>query len=207
MWKLDLSKTFQTSRPPWEIEYKPESHDEHYNGAQATIWNVNDGKYTTVGGWFGIYYGPDTIAYGLPIIRDKKFYKLPSPRVFTYDTKTKSWSNTLLASNIKRVSDAAHATSLRNQIGYAVGGVLVNEQQDLGPNSLPSPTTVDWSRLLTIYNIRNDTWTVDTLPRDIDFVANGQLHSLDRVGVDGVLIFMGGSQKSETNAVQMVWTL
>ncbi|KAI5806806.1 hypothetical protein DFH27DRAFT_550107 [Peziza echinospora] len=205
LWRLDLSKTFQANKPPWEIEQKPPSHTEHYNGAFATIWNIDDGNFTTVGGWFSLLRGPPpATVFGSPIItpisgsKDMRTFQLPKGSTFTYNTKTRKWSSVPFEENTQRISSVSYGVSVRNRLGFTIGGEYVNEgiTEYNATVSLPSPIKggplVD---TMTTYNFKTGEYKLTLPPDELRQSSHGHFLNLDRVGKEGVMAFVGGKQR------------
>ena len=208
LYKLDLKKPWNADTPSWDVEQKVGNVEfDYYNGAEATLWNIEDGSITTVGGWFSLVHGPltDPAVWGPPIITNKH-YQLPEGRIFTYNLQNKKWTSLPLENGEKRVAAASSATSVRNRIGYMLGGVYVNEEQEVQEDYLPSPVGSDWLETMSSYDLSTKTWDISLLPKEIGFTLDGHLLSLDRVGKDGVLILINGQEKVSGNT-QMVMSL
>ncbi|KAF8422747.1 hypothetical protein EV426DRAFT_165093 [Tirmania nivea] len=213
LWELDLSAKFYTSKPPWTANAKPDDWNEHFNGAQGTLWNLGDGKFYTLGGWMSnIYQGPPggyrikepyfTSAKGADGTTTYTF-QLPPTRIHVYDAATANWTSIALPSDINRSSDVGYTQSKRNKVGYTLGGFPVVEKQNgADPDFVAS--TVDtgalWQNTLTAYDFRKNVFNTSELPDGIGATTNVILYSLDRVGDEGVLIALGG--KSKNNNVQ-----
>jgi len=196
LWRLDLNKSFPARSPPWELEEKPSSPDAHYNGAEATIWNVGMGAFTTIGGWFSIKHGPYGDLYGAPYFDQSQNFKLPSARMFTYDVRNRTWASTLLDQGVRRISTASWVSNKRLRRGYVLGGVIITEES----NGLPNVITDTWLNTMTQYDFEKKEWNREHLPAEIGETVDGGLIALDRVGEDGVLLFLGGEQKDGTGA-------
>lgn len=186
------------------MEKKPSSNDEHYNGAQGVIWDIGDGTFTTVGGWFSPYHGPPGALYGAPLFTGTtNTWNAPTPRMFKYDPQNRTWSNKLLPTDVTRVSTISWTSSQRLRRGWTLGGLVTIEQANTKPDWM-----VDLDKYLntmTEYSFINDTWETSNLPDGIGATVDGELISLDRVGDEGVLLFLAGEERwtNETTLEQV----
>jgi len=206
LWELDLSAKFNTSKPPWTANPKPDDWNRHYNGAQGALWDFGGSTFYTFGGWMSnIYEGPPTghrIAdpYYTPVKAANGSitytYQLPPPSIHVYDTAAASWTSISLPSNIHRLCVMGYTQSKRNKVGYMLGGLPVVEQQNEHTNQSFVARTIsqDYGTYnLSAYDFRKNTFNTSYLPDDIGTTTGVVLHSLDRVGDEGVLIALGGS--------------
>jgi len=208
LWKLDLKKSFSARSPPWEVEEKPSSSDSHYNGAEGTIWNVGMGSFTTIGGWFPLRHGPSGTLYGTPYIDTSQKFKLPEARLFTYDVSRKTWSSLVLDQGMRRISTASWVSNQRLRRGYVLGGIYITEESTGTPE--PYPLTDTWLDTMTQYDFEKKEWKTDPLPNEIGTTVDGGLITLDRVGEDGVLLFLGGEQRDSSGtqsrrSMETIW--
>lgn len=195
LWKLDLTQTFPARIPPWELEEKPSSPTAHYNGAEGTIWSIGTGTFVTVGGWFPPYHGPFGDLYGAPYFDAAQNFQLPAPRMFTYHAGTRNWTSVPLdnGAGLQRISTASWASSPRLRRGYVLGGLFITESSQ-GP---PYPVTDTWLDTMTQYDFATQKWRTEDLPPEIGLTVDGGLLALDRVGKDGVLLFLGGEHRDQ----------
>ena len=209
LWELDLSAKFNTSKPPWTAHAKPDDWNSHYNGAAGTLWNLGDGTFYTLGGWMspafegpppgsrigGPYYTSVKAADGSTIYR----YQLPPAAIHAYNTTTANWTSISLPSDIHRLTEIGYTQSKRNKVGYTLGGFSVVEQQAEPTNKDFIARTANgggpWQTTLSAYDFRKNTFNTSELPDDIGPTAYLILHSLDRVGEEGVLISLAGKSK------------
>ncbi|KAF8464445.1 hypothetical protein BDZ91DRAFT_729867 [Kalaharituber pfeilii] len=188
LWELDLSKKFNTSSPPWRTHSKPAGENEHYNGATGSLWNFGDGKFHTWGGWFSIvYHGPNAQRFGPPYFFDSDYMQLPRPRVFHYDPSAKNWTSTEQPEDIKRRSGISYTQSIRQRLGFSLGGMGVLEYKKLAKGEIPGPADDVMRAKLATYSMRNKTWTDDQVPDEMGPTVEGVLVNLERVGNEGVL--------------------
>lgn len=119
------------------------------------------------------------------------YFSFPDIRVFAYDPITGNWSSKV-QKLVDRLSGAAHTQSVRNKVGYTLGG-----------NRIPSTTSSYhpdmFSAVDTIstYDFRNNTFSAFRLPEVIGKSTGVQIHCLDRVGDSGVLVAFGGNSYNE----------
>ncbi|RPB29667.1 hypothetical protein L211DRAFT_32788 [Terfezia boudieri ATCC MYA-4762] len=181
LWELDLSAKFNTSKPPWTANPKPDDWNKHYNGAQGTLWNLGDGKFYTLGGWMSnIYQGPPG------------GYRIVDP----YYTPVKSSDGT---TTYTYQLPPTRIQSKRNKVGYTLGGFPVVEKQDGGTDKNFIAQVVDtgtWQTTLSAYDFRTNKFNASELPDEIGATNNVVLYSLDRVGDEGVLIALAGKSKN-----------
>lgn len=208
MWELDLSAKFNTSQPPWVAKEKPEDWNAHYNGAQGTLWNLDDGKFYTLGGWQNTaYQGPPSgHRIGAPYYTATKDnttgdvvykYELPPPRIQVYDAAKDNWTSIALPSDIHRLSDIGFTQSKRNKVGYTLGGFPVTEEQESSEKDFMAYTNdYVWQTTLAAYDFNTNKFNTSELPDDIGATNNVVLHSLDRVGDEGVLVALSGRSKN-----------
>jgi len=107
-------------------------------------------------------------------------YQLPPPSIHVYDTAAANWASISLPSNIRRLHNMGYAQSKRNKVGYMLGASSVVEQQDV------------WTNTLSAYDFKKNLFNTSGLSDDIDPMTDVVLHSLDRVGDEGVLIALAG---------------
>jgi len=208
LWELDLSAKFNTSKPPWTAHAKPDDWNSHYNGAAGTLWNLGDDTFYTLGGWMSpAYEGPPPgYRIGDPYYTPVKAadgstrytYQLPPAAIHAYNTTTANWTSISLPSGIHRLTEIGYTQSKRNKIGYTLGGFPVVEQKDGGTDKNFIAPIVDmstWQTTLSTYDFRKNTFNTSELPDDIGPTAFVMLHSLDRVGDEGVLIALAGKSK------------
>ena len=202
LWELDLSSKFDVSTPKWTTHLKPENWDQHYNGASGTLWDIGDGKFYTLGGWMPLLEGPVEKQVGEPYITPTSsgyHYQLPELRVFAYDPTTGNWSS-YSQKDIRRQSDTAYA--VRDMIGYTFGGLQVVESSDSpSVNFDPQKEFGAWISTISKYDFRSHKFFDSTpVPDWIGAVSRVEMHSLDNVGEEGVLIaFAGKIQKNDPN--------
>jgi len=207
LWEVDLSAKFNTSKPPWTAHAKPDNWNRHYNGAAGTLWNLGDDTFYTFGGWMSVYEGPPGgYRIGAPYYTTVKAangsttytYQLPLAAIHAYDTTTANWTSISLPSDIHRLAEIGYAQSKRNKIGYMLGGFPVVEEQDGGAIGNSIADTVDmrsWKATLSAYDFRKKLFSTFQVSDDIGPMAYVILHSLDRVGEEGVLISLAGKSK------------
>jgi len=126
-------------------------------------------------------------------------YQLPPPAIHAYNTKAANWTSISLPSSIHRLSDLGYTQSKRNKVGYTIGGFPVVEQQNEATNKDFVAQLVDtgvWQTTLSTYDFKKGTFNTSDLPDDIGATNSVILHSLDRVGGEGVLIALGGKSKN-----------
>jgi len=206
LWELDLSAKFNTSKPPWTANPKPDDSDKHYNGGAGALWNFGGSTFYTFGGWMSnIYEGPPPgHRIGYPYYTPVKAangsitytYQLPPPSIHVYDTAAASWASIPLPSNIHRLCNMGYTQSKRNKVGYMLGGYPVVEQQNGGTDQSFVARLVDpdiWNHTLLAYDFKKNTFNTSGLPNDIGATSNVVLHSLDSVGDEGVLIALAGT--------------
>ena len=223
LWELDLSIKFAVSTPPWTAHSKPQDWNQHYNGASGALWDIGDGKFYTSGGWMssGMEGPPPGKAVGEPYFTRNSsgsHFQLPDPRVFAYDPKTGNWSSSLLEKGIHRLSDAAYAQSATNRVGYTLGGLLVTESSNALPGyvpnvlpnfiedvGLPNFVTVEsneqWVYRMTKYDFRSGEFT--KIPTKVDITSRAVMHSLERIGDEGILVAFAGRYNNNTQFVSL----
>lgn len=208
LWRLNLTTTFSARSPPWEVEEKPSSPDAHYNGAEGTIWDVGMGSFTTIGGWFSMKHGPLGNLYGVPYIDQSQNFTLPAAKMFTYNVRDKAWSSINLDQGMLRVSTASSVSNQRLRRGYVLGGIFITEQSTGTPE--PYPLTDTWLDKMMQYDFVRMEWKEEALPKGIGQTVDGGLIALDRVGGDGVLVFLGGEQRDRNGtqsrrSMETIW--
>ena len=205
LWELDLSSKFNASIPPWTAHSKPEDWNQHYNGVCGTMWNIGDGKFYTLGGWMNnAFVGPPTgNRIREPYYTQNAsgyYYRLPDPRIFIYDPKTANWSwSPPLQKDIHRLSNTAYAQSARNKVGYTFGGRGVVET-DFELSDFYADTVNTWVSTMSTYDFRKGEFSITDMPDDIGATSWVEMHSLDRVGNEGVLVAFAG--KSNNNNLE-----
>lgn len=202
LWELDLSTKFNVSTPHWTAHPKPGGRDQHYNGAAGTLWNIGDGKFYTLGGWMSL------VLVGPPPghrIREPYFtqnssgfyFHLPEPRIFAFDPKTGNWTSEE-QKNIHRLTDIAYTQSARNKVGYTFGGNRVVEEDSSATDFLPAGAGA-WVSTMSKYDFRTGKFNITDMPADVGLTKSALMHSLDRVGKEGVLIAFGGKSNNNNN--------
>jgi len=217
LWELDLSAKFNTPKPPWTANPKPDDWNRHYNGAQGALWDFGGSTFYTFGGWMSnIYEGPPpghriVDPYYTPVKAANGSitytYQLPPPSIHVYDTTTAIWASISIPSNIHRLTNMGYTQSRRNKVGYMLGGYPVVEQQNGGTNQSFVAQLVDqgeWQNTLLAYDFRKNTFIPSDLPDDIGATSGVVLHSLDRVGDEGVLIALAGTSKNNESQLGYV---
>lgn len=152
------------------------------------------------------YYTPVKAADGATTYS----YQLPPTRIQVYDAETANWTSISLSSDIHRLSDIGYTQSKRNRVGYTLGGFPVVEKQDGGTDQNFIAQLVDtnnWQATLSTYDFRTNTFNTSELPDDIGATNNVVLHSLDRVGDEGVLIALSGKSKNNNQEEYVSATL
>lgn len=193
LWKLDLTNSFSARSPPWAVEAKPSDPNKHYDGAEGTIWNVGMGTFVTIGGWFSPRRASTGEIWGEPYTDPDGNTKLPAARMFTYNPASDEWTSALLDSKIQRISTASIASSERKRRGYVLGGLLIMEEW----TGLVYPAiSQTWLDTMTQYDFQTKKWKTEELPGQIGKTVDGGLIALDRVGEDGVLVFLGGQEQT-----------
>lgn len=127
------------------------------------------------------------------------YYHLPDQRVFAYDPKTGNWSSKL-QKDIHRMSDTGAAQSARNKVGYMLGGLWVIAETSSRMDPFPSRPVGAWVSTMSQYDFRTGVFNTTELPEDIGATSRVMMHSLDRVGNEGVLVAFAG--KSKNNNVE-----
>ena len=206
LWELDLSQKFNVSKPPWTAHTKPGNWNEHYNGVSGTLWNVGDGKFYTLGGKFSSYEGPPMghrIREPYYIQNTSGYYfQLPDVRVFAYSPGTGRWSSQL-QTDVSRIVSNAYTQSARNKIGYTLGGIFVMER-DFSTKEFFAPTSVGgWLDSMSAYDFKTGKFSFSTVPDGIGKTIMVLMHSLDRVGKEGILVAFAG-RFSKNNIEQVV---
>lgn len=200
LWELDLSSKFNVSAPPWTAHLKPEDWNQHYNGASGTLWNIGDGSFYTLGGWMSSAYEgpPKGTRIREPYYTQNSsgfYFRLPDPRIFAYNPKTGNWSSQLLK-GIHRLSDTAYAQSARNKVGYTIGGLEVIEEASSAIEFFADQVGA-WVSTMSKFDFRTLEFNITEMPDDIGATSRVVMHSLDRVGKEGVLVaFAGKSMKN-----------
>lgn len=197
LWELDLSSRFNVSTPQWKAHPKPEDPDQHYSGAVGLLWNIRDGKFYTLGGWLQFIIGPDPgYSLGPPYITQNSsgtFYHIPVPRTFAYDAETGNWTSKVHP-ELERLSNTGYAQSARNKVGYMLGGHwIAGTSSSIGgsPSALyPTPPKLVYS--LSSYNFMTDEFNTSRIPTELGSVRGLEMHCLERVGNEGVLVAFGG---------------
>ena len=207
LWELDLSSKFNVSKPPWTAHSKPQNWNQHYNGASGTLWDIGDGGFYTLGGWMNsVMEGPPPgQKIGEPYYTQNIsgfYFQLPDPRIFAYDPKSGNWSSSLLRKDIYRLSDTGYAQSARNKVGYTLGGLRVVEEMS-SPTAFAAPDVTTWLSSMSTYDFRTKNLTTTDIPVDINLSSRVEMHSLDRVGNEGVLVaFAGRTNTIDNNGVE-----
>jgi len=160
------------------------------------------GAFTTIGGWFSIRHGPYGDLYGAPYIDQSQNFQLPSARMFTYDVRNRTWSSTPLDQGVRRISTASWVSNERLRRGYVLGGVIITEES----TGLPNVITDTWLNTMTQYDFEKKKWKTEPLPEAIGTTIDGGLISLDRVGEDGVLLFLGGEHRDSSVITSVTFT-
>ena len=126
------------------------------------------------------------------------YFQLPAPRVFAYDPKTGNWSS-WLQKDIHRLSDTAFTQSSRNKVGYTFGGLQVNEK-DSSPSEFTPQAVGLWISTMSKFDFRTKKFTITEMPDDVGTTSRVEMHCLDRVGKEGVLVAFAG--KSKNNLIE-----
>jgi len=127
-------------------------------------------------------------------------FQLPPIAIHAYNRTAANWTSISLPPNIHRLSDIGYTQSKRNKVGYTLGGFPVVEQRDLGTNKNLVPPLNDpsvWQNTLSAYDFRKNIFNTSDVPDGIGATAYVLLHSLDRVGDEGVLIGLAGKSKNK----------
>jgi len=88
-----------------------------------------------------------------------------------------------------------------------LGGVFIIEES----TGLPNPFTDTWLDTMTQYDFRKKEWKTKHVPNGIGKTVDGGLIALDRVGEDGVLLFLGGERRDDdgtsggVRSMETVW--
>ena len=199
LWELDLSSKFDVSIPPWVAHPKPPDWNQHYNGVSGTLWNIGDGKFYTLGGIMSLFYTGPPPGYQIrePYYTHNisgYYFQLPAPRVFAYDPTTGNWSS-WLHNDIHRLSDTAYTQSSRNKVGYTVGGLQVTEKDSSPTDFTPQPFGI-WISTMSKYDFRTMKFTITEMPDDVGATSRVEMHCLERVGKEGVLVAFAGQSKN-----------
>lgn len=120
------------------------------------------------------------------------YFHYPDTRVFAYDPKTGNWSSEL-HHNLTRLSDTAYAQSTRNKVGYIFGGNEVNEVDFLSTNDTPYSVITSTVSTMSTYDFRTGKFNVTENPSEIGAIQGLQMHCLERVGNEGVLVAFSGT--------------
>lgn len=193
---------------------KPLDWNEHYDGTGGMIWNFGNGSFYSFGGRFSEREPPDGHEIGAPYNTNNEsgyYYQLPKQRIFSYNSKTRKWSSELLP-DISRIADSAYTQSTRNKVGYLFGGYAIPENDmaqtkmsfsdhDFGP----------WLDKMVAYDFKTGKPNITQLPalsmgdlvddraleayfaKGIGKTVHAIMHSLDRVGNEGILVTFGGA--------------
>ena len=167
----------------------------YYNGVSGTLWDIGDGRFYTLGGRFGNLVGPTGNQIREPYYTQNAsgyYFQLPAPRIFAYDPRTGNWSSELLPKGVRRIFDTAYTQSARNAVGYAFGGTLVKEKQFSATSFTAGAYDGDWLDLMTMYDFRTGKFNSTIMPSIIGKTKLAMVHSLDRVGDEGVLVVFAG---------------
>ena len=170
-----------------------------------TLWNIGDGKFYTLGGWLGGWLEskwkgppPGRQIFEPYVINNisGSYFNFPDIRVFAYDPITGNRSSKV-QKRVDRLSGAAYAQSVRNKVGYTLGGNLIPGTSYVRNRILyPAVDTI------SAYDFRNNKFSTSTLPADVIGQSTRlQLHCLDRVGDSGVLVAFGGTSYNKTGIV------
>lgn len=130
------------------------------------------------------------------------YYQLPDTRMFAYDPQTGNWSSQLLTKDVQRIFDSASTQSARNKVGYTFGGYLVQES-DFSTKEMDFWGHVRQGEMLdsmSAYNFRTGKFTFSSMPDGVGRTIHARMHSLDRVGNEGVLVAFAGV--SRNNKIQ-----
>lgn len=207
LWELDLSQKFNVSIPSWTTHAKPGDWNEHYDGSSGTLWDLGDGRFYTLGGYLSIMEGP---APGQRIRApyytqnaSGYYFQLPQSRIFSYDSQTENWSSQLLPTDIHRVFNLANTQSVRNKVGYTLGGVLLKDRDSSMSDFTVNPNLGAWLDSMSAYDFRTGKFNFTTLPVDIGPTSQVIMHCLDRVGKEGILVAFAGISNNN-NVLQAV---
>ena len=99
-------------------------------------------------------------------------------------------SSILLDQGVWRISVGSWVSNQGLRRGYVLGGMIITEES----SGFPWPTTETWLDTMTQYDFVKE-WRTEPLPSEVGKTVDGGLIALDRVGEDGVLLFLGGEQK------------
>ena len=121
--------------------------------------------------------------------------------MFAYDIEAGTWSSVLLPKGVSRVFDTAFTQSARNKVGYTLGGTLVKER-DFSTTDFFAAVG-DWVDTMSAYDFRTGDFNFTTLPDSIGQTTQVIMHSLDRVGKEGILVALAGRSKKD-NIEQVV---
>lgn len=123
--------------------------------------------------------------------------------MFSYDVATRGWTGTRLPRGVARVSAASWASSARLRRGWALGGSETVER-DAGMRNPDGGTMVDlgtggYLDTLTEFDYNaaggEGKWRTTEVPPGIGGTVDGGLVALERVGEQGVLVFLGGEER------------
>jgi len=136
-----------------------------------------------------------------------KTFQLPRGSTFTYNTKTRKWSSVPFEDNVRRISSVSFGVSVRNRLGFIVGGEYVNEGPTEYNSSVSLPGPVKQGPLVdttTTYNFRTKEYKVSISPDELKQSSHGFFLNLDRVGKDGVMAYVGGKHKDVNGTIILV---
>ena len=96
----------------------------------------------------------------------------------------------MLPNDVHRLFDNGYTQSARNKVGYTLGGNLVKER-DFSPTEFWAGVG-DWTDKMSAYDFRTGELTFTNMPFGIGQTTQVIMHSLDRVGNEGILVAFGG---------------
>lgn len=186
--------------------------NKHYDGSDGVVWNIGNGSFYSFGGEFTEREPPVGDTIGAPYYTKNSsgyYFQLPQQRIFSYNSQTREWSSELLPKDIVRTCGSAYTQSVRNKVGYSLGGYVLPETRSsdaeiaFGDNSnAPGLEKMLAYNLKTTILPNTGKFNVSQLPdgpNGYSMGGTGQrvhaiMHCLDRVGNEGILVaFAGGS--------------
>ena len=178
------------------------------------IWNFGNGSFYSFGGRFSEREPPYGNEIGAPYNTNNEsgyYYQLPEQRIFSYNSQTRKWSSKLLP-DISRIADSAYTQSTRNKVGYLFGGYEVPEDRESQSKmSFYDHYQGRWLDKMVAYDLNTGKLNVTQLPalpmgdpaddraleanfaKGIGKTVHAIMHSLDRVGNEGILVTFGGA--------------
>lgn len=170
------------------------------------MWNIADDSFHSFSGEFSEREPPNGDKIGAPYVTNNVsgyYYELPEQRIFSYNSHTRGWSSSKpLPKDIDRTTGSAYTQSARNKVGFSFGGYLVPGENFAKDEIVFADNSwKPWIDKMVAYDLKTGEFNVTQLPalpngdttRGIGPTVHAIMHSLDRVGNEGILVAFAGA--------------